>query len=166
MTNAEFVEKLLDIQLSSVITDPRNKCNGLKCPDFTNYDTDCETECPHNYFWSKDVDIARVGANLIAMPELSKAFLNSIWGSNKHQTIVTGGRNCGKTSYTHLARQRSLELEGWQQLPSIFNTVPIDDILEILDDALDMGFDVKVVDGVIYYREKSKEEHSFPQYLV
>ena len=67
---------------------------------------------------------------------------------------------------TNTARQRSLELEGWQQLPSIFNTVPFDDLMEILKDSLDMGFDVKIVDSVIYYREKAKEEHSFSQHVV
>ena len=166
MTNIEFVEKLLDIKLSSTITDTHNKCNGLRCPDSTNYDTDCETECPHYYFWSKNVDWARVGANLVTMPELSKAFLSSIWGSNKYQTIIAGGRNNDKTHLTKLARQHALELEGWQQLPSIFNTVPFDDLMEILEDALDMGFDVKIVDSVIYYRENSKEEHSFSQHVV
>ena len=156
MTNAEFVEKLLDIELSNTITDSQDKCSGLRCPDFVNLDTVCETQCPHYNFWKKELDIARVGANLVTMPELSKAFLNSIWGSNKYQTIVAGGRNCDKTYYTNLARQRNLELEGWQQLPSIFNTVPIGSILEILDDALDMGFDIKVLDGIIYYKELSK----------
>lgn len=155
MTNAQFVEKLLGIELSSIITDTRNKCNGLRCPDSANYDTDCETECPHYYFWSKEVDIARIGANLVSMPELSKAFLNSMYGMKQTQNIYVGSRNNGKSYCTNkLARQRELELEGWHQLPSIFNTVPFDDILEILDDALDMGFDIKVVDGVIYYKEK------------
>lgn len=167
MTNAELIEKLFDIKLSSSITSIQNKCYGLRCPDnITEEDLDCSTDCPSYFFWSNKVDWARVGANIITMPELSKAFLNSIWGSNKYQTIVTGGRNGGKTYYTNYVRQRSLELEGWQQLPSIFNTVPIADILEILDDALDMGFDVKIVDGVIYYREKAKEEHSFSQHVV
>ena len=166
MTNIEFVEKLLDVKLSSTITDAHNKCNGLRCPDNTNYDTDCETECPHYYFWSKEVDIARVGANLVTMPELSKAFLNSIWGSNKYQTTDTVGRNCNKEYYTNYKRQHELELVGWHQLPSIFNAVPFDNILEILEDSLDMGFDVKIVDGVIYYKEKEYTEHSFAQYLV
>ena len=119
----------------------------------------------NNYdFWTKDLSDDTI-------KDIAKRFVEVIYGvpnyhvflhetdSNKYQTIVTGGRNCDKTYCTNLARQRSLELEGWQQLPSIFNTVPIADILEILDDALDNGFDVKVVDGIIYYREKSNEEH-------
>ena len=155
MTNAEFVEKILGIKLSSIITDPQDKCTGLRCPNYMDIDTPCEDACPHCFFWHKEVDNARVGAILTSMPELSKAFLNSIWGSNKYQTIIAGGRNSGKTYYTErLVRERSLELEGWQHLPSTINTLPIADILEILDDALDMGFDVKV-DGVIYYREKA-----------
>lgn len=166
MTNAEFVEKILGIKLSPIITDPQDKCTGLRCPNYIDIDTPCEDACPHCFFWHKEVDNARVGAILTSMPELSKAFLNSIWGSNKYQTIIAGGRNNGKTHLTKLARQHTLELEGWHELPSIFNTVPFDDILEILEDSLDMGFDVKIVDGVIYYKEKEEQKHSFAQYLV
>ena len=132
MTNVEFVEKILGVKLSATITDPQDKCTGLRCPEYMNIATPCEEVCPHCFFWHKEVDWVRVGAILISIPELSKAFLNSIYGIKYIDT----------------------DSILWQEIPLFMRDMSIEQLYEIIDDAEANGFEFKVRCGRLMWREK------------
>lgn len=153
MTNAKFVEKLLGIELSYNITDPDDKCTGLRCPDYVNLDTDCEIQCPHCNFWHKEIDIARIGANIVTMPELSKAFLNSMFGQSVVKAMPTYLDTDSIKMDTFYAEYKENISEGWQTLPLLLKYHSFDDIVEILEDAKSNGFQVSIRNSVIYFKE-------------
>lgn len=106
----------------------------------------CE-ECKFHGYWEQPVVISK---------EVVKYILNSAYGKY-YQYYDTdsiyfqyGGRGNGKTYAQHLA----LTLDGWSKFPSLHNNIEWSMLKDIIDDALDNGFEVKILNGTIYYREK------------
>ena len=52
-----------------------------------------------------------------------------------------------------MTRKEFIE-EGWEKLPSMLNNIDWSMFKDIIDDALANGFEVKILNGTIYYREK------------
>lgn len=106
----------------------------------------CE-ECKFHGYWEQPVVISK---------EVVKNILNSAYGKY-YQYYDTdsiyfqyGGRGNGKTYAQHLA----LIQEGWTKLPAIHNNIDWSILNEIMSDAIVNGFEVKILNGTIYYREK------------
>ena len=144
MTYRELVADILGVKLSKHELEGRI---GFRCQG-----EHAETQCPCNncrayHIWDKEVDLGKVYANLStsdAGKALYKGLLNSMYGS-----VNTGRRN-GRTH----AMERSIELSGWQRFPRILDTLDFDTIRDIVDDALDNGFEFKLYNSTLYYREK------------
>lgn len=123
-------------------------CKYLPCTD-----SRCE-ECGSYQYWEQEAVIPS---------RIAKSILNSIYGNEAINLrkelkyfdtdsvlIQYASRGEGKTYAQHL----ELIEEGWEKLPSMLNNIDWSMLKDIIDDALDNGFEVKILNGTIYYREK------------
>ena len=134
-------KELIKILFPEVKTDilPCANVDTAKC-----FTTPC-SECNYKNFWNEPAVLSK---------EAVKSILNSTYGYNAcletNTYFVFGGRNNGKTYAQHL----ELIQQGWTQLPSIHNNIDWSTLNEIMSDAIVNGFEVKILNGTIYYREK------------
>lgn len=140
MTRKEFVEKLFNQRIFTeqnyaLAVGAERGCQGFECAD--NDSLACNN-CEYYGFWNKEIN----------MTDVLKSTLNMLYGTECQ--VVIGGRGVGKTH----AIERSLELSGWQRFPRILDTLDFESIRDIVDDALDNGFEFKVFNSTLYYREK------------
>lgn len=130
MTRVEFVSKLFDAPI-----DFCSACKGIEA--------DCDekgcSNCKYDNFWFNEIDV----------PALCKKVINILYGVSS-EYILTGVRSNGKKILTETA----LFFGGWERLPKMFNNVSFTQLVDILNDAQDNGFEVRVINGVIYYRER------------
>lgn len=143
MTRKAFIEKILNIKLfaNGTLQEKELGCFGFDCEG-----KGCD-QCSHKGFWNEEVSLAELYANLSvsdAGKAICKGLLNSMYGS------VNTGRCNGRTH----AIERSIELSGWNRFPRILDTLDFDSIRDIVNDALDNGFEFKVYNSTLYYREK------------
>lgn len=138
MTRKEFVEKLFGETLftennydTSIAND--KGCQGFECNPITS----C-LDCSHLHFWNTEVDLSL----------MSKNVLNMLYGTE--QTFYIGGRGNGRTCVI----EHAIELQGWQRFPRILDLHDFETIHEIVDDALDNGFEFRLYNSTLYYREK------------
>ncbi len=94
--------------------------------------------CEYNGFWNKEINSS----------DTLKTVLNILYGTQ--QTFVIGARDAGKT----YAIERSLELHGWMKFPRLLDNQEFEHIRDIVADARDNGFEFKVYNSTLYYREK------------
>lgn len=132
-----------------VDTEPDN-CLGIAC----NNSKGCN-ECTYKNYWNEPATLSKIAV---------KSILNSTYGCNAlYGTLGPllyndtdsiyfqyGGSGNGKTYVQHLELIR----EGWTKFPSLHNNMDWSMLKDIIDDALDNGFEVKILNGTIYYREK------------
>lgn len=136
MTKKELLETLFpEVNLDV------NECVMFKCnPEGCN-------KCKYkNYnYWDEPAVLSKTAV---------KSILNSIYGYNAcfetSTYFVHSDRNIGKTYAQYLELIR----EGWTKFPSLHNNMDWSMLKDIIDDALDNGFEVKILNGTIYYREK------------
>jgi len=125
---------------------PEADFNDLSC-DFVNVKCNIScAECRFQNYWNEPVSLSKSAV---------KSILNSIYGCNAYfdtdsTYFVFADRGAGKTYARHL----ELINEGWEKLPSIYNNLVWSTLKAIIDDALDNGFEVRILNGTIYYREK------------
>ena len=50
--------------------------------------------------------------------------------------------------------EATIIFSGWSKFPSLHNNIEWSMLKDIIDDALDNGFEVTILNGTIYYREK------------
>lgn len=115
-------------------------CECLSCKS-----EKCE-ECKFIGYWEQPVVLSK---------EVAKSILNCVYGKHVYYDTDSiyfqyGGRGNGKTYAQHLA----LIHDGWTKFPSLHNNIEWSMLKDIIDDALDNGFEVKILNGTIYYREK------------
>lgn len=145
MTRKEFVERLFGEKLFTVnnyalLAGAEKGCQGFECVD--NANLGC-SGCKYYGFWNKEVSLAELYANLStsdAGKMLYKGFLNSIYGSHASNTNDTN--------------QLYLFSAGWKAFPRHFNFIPSSALVEILSDGADNGFEFKLSNSTLYYREK------------
>lgn len=115
-------------------------CSFISCEGIES----CKT-CKYFHYWDEPAVLSKTAV---------KSILNSIYGYNAcletNTYFVFGGRGNGKTYAQHL----ELIQQGWTQLPSIHNNIDWSTLNEIMSDAIVNGFEVKILNGTIYYREK------------
>lgn len=116
-----------------------SSCAFLKC------NAVCETCNYHNY-WNQPAVIDKT---------VAKNILNSAYGVYSYfdtdsTYMVYSARGTGKT----YAQELHLIKEGWSKFPSFLNNIEWSMLKDIIDDALDNGFEVTILNGTIYYREK------------
>ena len=121
-----------------------NTCAILKCsPNGCN-------ACQYKYYWDEP---AIVSATAV------KSILNSIYGNATKELkyfdtdsmlMQYAGRGEGKAYAQHL----ELIQQGWTKFPSLHNNMDWSMLKDIIDDALDNGFEVNILNGTIYYRER------------
>ena len=138
MTRKEFVEILFGTNIFTQYPDRicTKGCQGFECPR----DIGCDT-CKHADFWNKEVSLAELYANLStsdAGKMLYKGFFNSFYG----------------TSNTNDTNKLYLLSTGWHAFPRHFNFISSSALVEILSDGADNGFEFKVSNSTLYYREK------------
>lgn len=123
-------------------------CEILKCNHYG-----C-SKCEYKNYWYEPAVLSKSAV---------KSILNSTYGKNAFYDLKVPiyldtdsmliqyvGKGCGKTYAQHL----ELIKDGWEKLPSIHNNIDWSTLNEIMSDALDNGFEVKILNGSIYYREK------------
>ena len=137
MTRKAFIEKILNIKLfaNGTLQEKELGCFGFDCEGHG-----CD-ECSHKGFWNKEVSLAELYANLStsdAGKMLYKGFLNSIYGA----------------SITNDTNKLYLLSTGWKTFPRHFNFIPSSALVEILSDGADNGFEFKLSNSTLYYREK------------
>ena len=117
-----------------------NGCSFLKC------NAKCELCDKHDY-WNKPA---------ILKKENVKDILNCLYGKEAlyydtdSMYMVYTDRNAGKT----YAQELQLIQDGWTKFPSLHNNIEWSMLKDIIDDALDNGFEVTILNVTIYYREK------------
>ena len=135
-------KELFKILFPEVYTEP-STCLGIAC----NNRKGCD-ECKYKNYWDEPA---------VLSTRAMKAIFNCTYGLTAPQYCDTdsiyfqyGGRGNGKTYAQHLA----LIHAGWSKFPSLHNNIEWSMLKDIIDDALDNGFEVKILNGSIYYREK------------
>lgn len=103
-------------------------------------------ECKYHDYWNKPAVIPVT---------VAKRLLNTVYGTTEYfdtdsLKIVTDAYNTGKTH----AQKLQLIQDGWTKFPSLHNNIEWSMLKDIIDDALDNGFEVTILNGTIYYREK------------
>ena len=116
-------------------------CRGIPCGT-----EDCD-ECEYHNYWEKPAIIDKTVAKVILNCLYSK---EAIYYNTDSTYMVYTQRCNGKTYAQHL----ELIQQGWTQLPSIHNNIDWTTLNEIMCDAIVNGFEVKILNGTIYYREK------------
>ena len=116
-------------------------CSYLSCPDEQN----CE-ECELNEYWEQPAIISKTVAKEI----INSAYDVYPYYDTDSVYMVYTARNAGKTYVQEL----HLIQEGWAKFPSLHNNIEWSMLKDIIDDALDNGFEVTILNGTIYYREK------------
>lgn len=116
-------------------------CTSIACDN----EKGCD-ECKHHNYWEKPAVISKITA---------KNILNSAYGVYPYYDtdstyMVYTARNNGKT----YAQELWLIQHGWAKFPSLHNNIEWSMLKDIIDDALDNGFEVTILNGTIYYREK------------
>lgn len=124
-------------------------CKYLPCTD-----SRCE-ECGSYQYWEQEAVIPS---------RIAKSILNSTYGCNTPYgtlgpllyndtdslKVVHDVYHGGKTN----AEEFKLAWQGWTKFPSLHNNMDWSMLKDIIDDALVNGFEVKILNGTIYYREK------------
>lgn len=124
-------------------------CKYLPCTD-----SRCE-ECGSYQYWEQEAVIPS---------RIAKSILNSTYDCNTEYgtlgallyndtdslKVVHDVYHSGKTN----ANEFKLAWQGWTKFPSLYNNMDWLMLKDIIDDALDNGFEVKILNGTIYYREK------------
>lgn len=135
MTRKDLLERLFpEIDLHD------DSCIVLKCtPNGCN-------ECKYNNYWDEPAVISKFQI---------KSILNCVYGAQVYfdtdsLKIVHDANNNAKTHAQHLL----LIQQGWTKFPSLHNNIEWSMLKGIIDDALDNGFEVKILNGTIYYKEK------------
>lgn len=116
-------------------------CKYLPCTD----DLMCE-ECDSYQYWEQEAVIPN---------RIAKSILNSHYGrayylDTDSLKVVHDVYHSGKT----IAEDFKFLWQGWTKFPSLHNNMEWSMFKDIIDDALDNGFEVKILNGTIYYREK------------
>jgi len=144
MTRRELLKSLFpEVDLAD------DACDYIRCQHIGK----CNT-CKYYHYWDEPASLSKSAV---------KSILNSTYGNNAFYgekelkyldtdsvLIQYVGRGEGKTYAQHL----ELINEGWKKLPSIYNNLVWSTLKAIIDDALDNGFEVRILNGTIYYREK------------
>lgn len=115
------------------------------CADIECSPNNCN-ECKYLYYWDEPAVISKTTA---------KNILNSEYGvypyfDTDSTYMVYSARGTGKT----YAQELHLIQDGWTKFPSLHNNIEWSMFKDIIDDALDNGFEVTILNGTIYYREK------------
>ena len=132
-----------------VDTEPDN-CLGIAC----NNPRGCN-ECTYKNYWNEPATLSKIAV---------KSILNSTYGCNAlygtlgpllyndtdSLKVVHDVYHAGKTN----VEECLLAYQGWTKFPSLHNNIDWAMLKDIIDDALDNGFEVKILNGTIYYREK------------
>lgn len=144
MTYRELVADILGVELAK---HELEGCAGFRCQgEHSELQCSCSS-CKVHHIWDKEVDLGKVYANISTSDVgkmLCRGLLNSMHG------MAYTGRHNGRTC----AIEHAIELQGWQRFPRILDLHDFDTIHEIVDDALDNGFEFKLYNSTLYYREK------------
>lgn len=126
---------------------PELNIDTTSCADIDCSPSDCNN-CKYVNYWEEPAVLSKTAV---------KSILNSTYGAKELKYLDTDsvliqyvGRGEGKTYAQHL----ELINEGWEKLPSIHNNIEWAKLNDIINDALCNGFEVRILNGTIYYREK------------
>lgn len=136
MTRKELFKTLFP----EVYTDP-DTCLGIAC----NNSKGCN-ECKFRNYWNEPVVISKIATKNI----LNSAYGKSCYLDTDSVKVVYDVYHSGKTH----AEEFKLAWQGWTKLPSLHNNIDWSTLNEIMCDAIANGFEVKILNGSIYYREK------------
>lgn len=115
-------------------------CKYLPCTD-----SRCE-ECGSYQYWEQEAVIPSRIAKCILNSQYGKAY----YLDTDSLKVVHDVYHGGKTN----AEEFKLAWQGWTKFPSLHNNMDWSMLKDIIDDALANGFEVKILNGTIYYREK------------
>lgn len=117
-------------------------CLGDECNEVNGCD-----KCTIKDYWNHPATLTKTNV---------KDILNCLYGKETmyYDTDIIypvySARGTGKT----YAQELHLIQDGWTKFPSLQNNIKWSMLKDIIDDALDNGFEVTILNGTIYYREK------------
>lgn len=136
MTRRELLKNLFpEVQIGD------DTCAYIRCQHIGK----CNT-CKYYHYWDEPASLSKIAV---------KSILNSTYGYNVYSDtdslkVVHDVYHGGKTN----VEECLLAYQGWTKFPSLHNNMDWSMLKDIIDDALDNGFEVKILNGTIYYREK------------